>query len=354
MVNSVPGDALGTHRVLAPRGALPQPAEVLDAGGETLYETEIVVDVETLNVDAASFRQMEEACGGVAGVEDVAGAVGRMVLDTVRRRGKQQNPVTGSGGMLLGTVQRVGELVRDRGLRPGDRVATLASLSLTPLSLTRVRAVRPASAQVDVEGTAYVFASAPLARMPEDMPERLALAVLDVAGAAPQVARLCGPGETVVVLGAGGKSGLLCAAEARRRVGPTGCVVGLEASPRFAADLEALGICDHVAVVDARDPVAVRDAVLPRAGGQGADLTLSCVNVPGVELSAIVATRDRGKVYYFAMSTSFTAAALGAEGIGRDVDLYIGNGYAHGHAEHTLALVRSQPALAALLASRYG
>jgi L-erythro-3,5-diaminohexanoate dehydrogenase len=258
--------------------------------------------------------------------------------------------------MLLGTVRHVGELVRDRGFQPGERVATLASLSLTPLALDRVRAVRAPSAQVDVEVTAYVFASAPLARLPDDLPERLALAVLDVAGAAPQVARLCHPGETVVVLGAGGKSGLLCAAEARRRVGPEGRVIGLEAHPRFADDLRSLGICDHVAVVDARDPVAVRDAVLLPgvAGNAGAHLTLSCVNVPGVELSAIVATRDRGKVYYFAMSTSFTAAALGAEGVGRDVDLYIGNGYAHGHAEHTLALVRGAPALAALLTSRYG
>lgn len=347
-MKSLPGDSLGIHRVLAPRGALPQPAETVDASGETVYESELVLAVETLNVDAASFRQMEEASGG-----DLD-AVGRLVLETVRRRGKQHNPVTGSGGMLLGTVSSVGELVRDRGFQPGDRVATLASLSLTPLSLVRVRAVRPVSAQVDVEGTAYIFASAPLAKMPADMPERLALAVLDVAGAAPQVARLCQPGETVVVLGAGGKSGLLCAAEARRRVGPTGRVIGLESFPRFAADLSALGICDHVVVADARDPVAVRDAVLPRTDGRGADLTLSCVNVPGVEISAIVATRDRGKVYYFAMSTSFTAAALGAEGIGRDVDLYIGNGYAHGHAEHTLALVRDHKALAALLASRYG
>ena len=347
-MNSLPGDPLGTHRVLAPAGALPQPAERLEAGDDTFYETEIVVDVETLNVDAASFRQMEEATGGDPG------AVGALVLETVRRRGKQHNPVTGSGGMLLGTVRRVGALVQDRGFSCGDRVATLASLSLTPLSLTRVRAVRPVSAQVDVEGTAYVFASAPLARMPADMPERLALAVLDVAGAAPQVARLCGPGETVVVLGAGGKSGLLCAVEARRRVGSTGRVIGLEAYARFADDLRALGICDHVAVADARDPVAVRDAVMPLTAGRGADLTLSCVNVAGVELSAIVATRDRGKVYYFAMSTSFTAAALGAEGIGRDVDLYIGNGYAHGHAAHTLTLVREEKALAALLASRYG
>jgi L-erythro-3,5-diaminohexanoate dehydrogenase len=347
-VKHLPGDPLGTHRVLAPPGALPQAAERLEAGDKVIYETEIVIDVETLNIDAASFRQMEEASGGDAE------AVGAMVMATVERRGKQHNPVTGSGGMLLGTVTAVGSLAQDRGFFPGDRVATLASLSLTPLELTRVRAVRPASAQVDVEGTAYVFASAPLARMPSDLPERLALALLDVAGAAPQVARLCSPGETVAVLGAGGKSGLLCAVEARRRVGPTGRVIGLEASPRFVEDLRALGICDHVALADARDPLAVREAVLPLTHGRGADLTLSCVNVPGVELSAVVATRDRGKVYYFAMSTSFSAAALGAEGIGRDVDLYIGNGFAHGHADHTLTLVRGEPKLGALLAARYG
>jgi len=139
-----------------------------------------------------------------------------------------------------------------------------------------------------------------------------------------------------------------------RRVGQTGKVIGIEASPRFAEDLRGLGLCDHVTAVDARDPLAVRAVIDPLTEGAGADLTLSCVNVPGVELSAIVATRDRGKVYFFAMSTSFTAAALGAEGIGRDVDLFIGNGYAHGHAEHTLDLVRGHKPLASLLASRYG
>ncbi|WP_234023644.1 L-erythro-3,5-diaminohexanoate dehydrogenase [Sorangium cellulosum] len=342
------GDPLGTHRVLDPPGALPQPAERLCADTSRHFETEIVVDVETLNIDAASFRQMEEASGG-----DPDG-VARLVLETVARRGKQHNPVTGSGGMLLGVVRRVGALAEHRGFAVGDRIATLASLSLTPLSLRRIVAVRPTSAQIDVEGAAIVFASAPLARMPGDMPERLALALLDVAGAAPQVARFAGSRDSVVVLGAGGKSGLLCAAEARRCVGRSGRVIGLEASPEYAADLRALGICDHVAVADARDPIAVRDVVLPLTGDAGADLTLSCVNVPGVELSAIVATRDRGKAYFFAMSTSFTAAALGAEGIGKDIDLYIGNGYAHGHAEHTLALVRESPALAQLLSSRYG
>ncbi len=342
------GDPLGTHRVLEPKGALPQPAERLDADPSKLFESEIVVEVETLNVDAASFRQMEEATAGEEG------GVARLVRETVARRGKQHNPVTGSGGMLLGVVRRVGSLAKDRGFSQGDRVATLASLSLTPLELRAVRAVRPLSAQLDVEGTAIVFASAPLAKMPADLPERLALAMLDVAGAAPQVARMARPGDRVVVLGAGGKSGLLCATEARRRVGPKGVVVGVESYPPFAADLQALGICDAVISADARDPVTVKELVLPALGGEGADLTLSCVNVAGVELAAILVTRERGKVYFFAMSTSFTAAALGAEGVGRDVDLFIGNGYAKDHAEHTLALVREHAKLRALFEARYG
>ena len=108
------------------------------------------------------------------------------------------------------------------------------------------------------------------------------------------------------------------------------------------------------AAARARDPVAVRRAVLEATGGREADVAFSCVNVPDAELGAILATRDRGIVYFFAMSTSFTKAALGAEGVGKDVDLFIGNGYARGHAEHTLAMLRDLPAVRTLFEKRYG
>jgi L-erythro-3,5-diaminohexanoate dehydrogenase len=308
-----------------------------------LFEGEVLLGVETLNVDAASFTQMEKD-----------GDVTATVLRTVADRGKQHNPVTGSGGMLLGRVLQIAPGRPAEQLAVGDRVATLVSLSLTPLRIDKVLAVRPASAQMDVQGEAVLFASGAYAKLPADLPERLALAALDVAGAAPQVARLVKPGAVVVVLGAGGKSGILCAAEARRTGGKDARVVGLEASEKAAEELRALGLCDAVATVDARDPVAVRRTVLEATGGREADVTFSCVNVPDVELSAILATRDRGVVYFFAMSTSFTKAALGAEGVGRDVDLFIGNGYAHGHAEHTLAMLRDMPAVRTLFERRYG
>jgi L-erythro-3,5-diaminohexanoate dehydrogenase len=343
---------LGIHRVLEPAGALPQAAWKLDASTDTLHPDEAHLEVERLNVDSASFRQIEESVG-----HDPA-RIGQAILDIVGQRGKLHNPVTGSGGMLLGRVKAVGGLFAERpgAPRPGDRIGTLVSLTLTPLAIDRLVAVDPAVHQVIVEGRAVLFASAAFARMPADLDEGMVLSALDVAGAAPQVERLAQPGGRVLVLGAGGKSGLLCCMAARRRIGPKGgggLLVGLDRDEAAVADLRALGICDRVEIADAADPLAVMD----RATGGGEtlyDLAVSCVNVQGAEMGAILSTRDGGDVYFFSMATSFSRAALGAEGVSRDVRLLIGNGYCPGHAEATLALLRSEPALRAVFERRYG
>jgi L-erythro-3,5-diaminohexanoate dehydrogenase len=359
------GDEYGTHRVLEPHGALPQAAWRLDNDFSRIFSGELLLAVDTLNIDAASFRQMEEVVkealtpgprgpgldtSGEGGIEE---SLAHIVLRTVGERGKQHNPATGSGGMLLGRVLQAASGAASAP-HVGDRVATLASLTLTPLRVDRVRKVHMASAQIDIEGEAVIFASAPFAMLPTDIPERIALAALDVAGAAPQVARLVKPGHVVVVLGGGGKSGVLCCAEARRTGGPRAYVVGVETRTAAAEELRALRLCDAVVVADARDPLAVRRAVLDATGGREADVAFSCVNVADAEMAAVLTTRERGSVYFFAMSTSFTKAALGAEGASKDVDLFIGNGFIRGHADHTLAMLREMPALRVLFQQRYG
>jgi L-erythro-3,5-diaminohexanoate dehydrogenase len=350
-------DPFGSHRALLPPGSLPQSAKRLDNDFTRLYTGEMLLAVETLNIDAASFRQMEAA--GDASVNAAGTAVTDRVLATVRARGKQHNPETGSGGMLLGRVLQLASGRFADSAHEGDRIATLVSLSLTPLRVDRVRAVRTASAQIDIDGEAVVFASGAYAKMPADIPERLALAVLDVAGAAPQVARLVrrarteSPRTTVLVLGAGGKSGILCAAEARRSGGDAVRLLGVESSPTFAGELLELGLCDEVIVADARDPIAVRRMVLAANDGREVDLGVSCVNVPDAEMAAILCVRGGGVAYFFAMTTSFTGAALGAEGCSKDIDLMIGNGFAPGHAEHTLDMMRTMPRVRSLFELRY-
>jgi L-erythro-3,5-diaminohexanoate dehydrogenase len=338
------GDRFGTHRVLEARNALPQAAWRLDNDFSRLYDDELLLDVERLNVDSASFVQME-------GQGDVAA----QIRDTVAQRGKQHNPVTGSGGMLLGRVARVGaalaELKSPLGeLAVGDRVATLVSLSLTPLKLDSIDEVDLKRHQVAVKGQAVLFASGMAARLPGDLPESVALAALDVAGAAPQVVRLVRPGARVLILGCGGKSGLLCSAAARRAGAAR--VIGVERNEAATAGARRLGACDEILVGDAGDAVSIAAAATHAAGGEF-DVAVSCVNVPDAEMSAILATRDGGLIYFFSMSTSFTKAALGAEGVSRDVTMIVGNGYAPGHAEATLELIRAEPVLRELFIERF-
>ena len=341
-----PGDPFGAHRVTAPRGCLPQAAEKVDNDFSRFYDTELLLDVNMLNLDAASFRQLREAAS------DDPERIGQLVLETVHTRGKQHNPVTGSGGMLLGTVRRVGSAAAGQ-VPEGARVASLVSLTLTPLSLSAIERVHLASGQLDVSGQAVLFVSSPLAVLPEDLPERVALAALDVCGAPAQVARSARSGQTVLVLGAGGKSGLLCVAQAREQVGEGGRVLGVELDAGYREALGRLGLCDAVIEADARDPLALRAAVLTANAGKECDLVVSCVNVDGAELGAVLCARDRGEVYYFAMTTSFSRAALGAEGVGKDVDLRIGNGFVHGHAALTLDLLRRHRAVRELFEQRY-
>ncbi len=322
----------GSHRVIDPPGVLPQAAWKLDNTMEP-WDNELLIDVDTLNIDAASFRQIREEAGG-----DHEG-IKAIVLRTVAERGKQHNPVTGSGGMLLGSVNRAG-IHFPVPVRPGDRIATLVSLSLTPLRIDRILNVDEERDQIRIEGQAILFATGIFASLPDDLPEDFALAMLDVAGAPAQTARLVRPGDTVLVIGGGGKSGLLCLYEARRRAGVTGRVVGVSYSEKGCARIRRAGFADVVLRADASRPLDFHRSFTDALNGDLADITINCVDVPGTEMASILATREGGTVYFFSMATSFTAAALGAEGVGRDVRMLIGNGYARGHAEIVLDIAR--------------
>ncbi len=342
------GCRLGSHRVLEPKGALPQTAWRLD-NTPRAFANEILCEVESLNVDSASFAQISEQCGGRAS------AIGAHILATVGERGKQHNPRTGSGGMFVGRVLEIGPALAARDdVAVGDRIASLVSLTLTPLQLDDVIAVDVATGQVRVRGKAILFESGIYARLPDDVPAEVALAVFDVAGAPAQVRRLAGEGQTVCVIGADGKSGLLACAEARDRVGSSGRVVGIvpRADTAGAQLLLAQGYVDRLALADARDALAVV-AALADALPALADLVVNCVNVGGTELASILCCKDGGTVYFFSMATSFTAAALGAEGVGKDVNMMVGNGYAKGHAAVALETLRNHPPLAEHFVSRY-
>lgn len=323
--------------MIEPKGALPQAAAKLD-NSLPVYESELLIDVETLNIDSASFRQMREAAGG-----DLQ-AVAEQVLANVEAMGKQQNPITGSGGMLLGTVREMGPAYSNAaGVKVGDKVCTLVSLTLTPLMIEKIIEVRD-SEQIDIDGKAILFDSGVLAKIPDDVDLKVCLALLDVAGAPPQADRLAREGDTVYVMGAG-KSGVLCAAAIRHKLGDRCRIIASATRDASIEAFKSLGLADDVFKVDALNASETMDVVARRTDGRMCDLVINTANVEGTELASVLACRQGGRVYFFNMATSFQKAALGAEGVGMDVEMIIGNGYAPGHADFTLDIYRGNPAV---------
>lgn len=346
------GCRYGTHRVIEPKGVLPQPARVLDNDMSEIWDNELLLDVIRLNVDSASFHQIKGKLQK-QGHTDLEKAFADHVIDLTTRTGKHKNEDTGSGGMLIGRVAQIGpKFEMKEPIQVGDTVASLVSLSLTPLKVNKVKQVLMEKDQVVVDGQAILFSSGIYAKLPDDMDENLALSVLDVAGAPAQVERLVEPGDTVVVIGANGKSGVLCNAMARERADVSGRVIGVVRNPDYIETCKQTG-CHDVIIADATDALTIQREVSRLTNGEMADVVINVVNIKDTELPSIMACKDRGIVYFFSMATSFTKAALGAEGIGADVDMILGNGYAHDHAIISLDLLRRNPTLMKIFIERY-
>lgn len=325
--------AYGFHRVISPEHVFPQQAERLSVA-LPIDSTELLIDVEALHIDSNSYRQIGEAC-----LYDAA-AMTEHILAIIKTKGKMHNPVTGSGGMLVGTVKEIGK-DNKAGHQIGDKIATLVSLTLTPLHIESILNLDPTVPVIPVKGYAILFQSAPSVALPDDMPMTTALTSLDVCGAAKLAQLYCSGKENILVLGAG-KSGLLAAYSAYDA--GAGTITIVEKEVTRIEQLKALGMPFRFIQLDVRavdyDPALLHSF----------DLVLDCMNMPGCEMASILYARKDGTIIFFNTATTFTKAVLGAEGIGSQVQMIMGNGFYPGHAELTFKLLRQYSALHSIMA----
>lgn len=315
---------------------LPHLARVLDAGAPA-NEFEVVIDVELLAIDATSYRTIRERAEGDG--ERMAS----LIAEIVAERGKLQNPWTGSGGVLMGSVATVGERYDVSNVQPGDLVVPVASLIAVPLTLHSVGPLDPDSALVPARGRAIVTGRMPIAILPDDLPREVSIAAFDVYPAASYARALAHAGGHVLVLGAG-HAGLVAIAAAREAVGGAGHVSAVDVAADALARARTVDPALIAVQADVADPLAVASS-LEEAGLPRADLTLLCTTVGGAEGTAILATSERGRVVFFSTATSFAGAALGVDPIGSRAQLIIPNGQTDDMGAYTLQLLRTNTAL---------
>lgn len=336
----------GIHRTLAPNNVLPPTAWRLDNSTE-IRDDEILVDVDTIDIDASTFRQF-----AVESQKDHTD-IGEAIMQLVAARGKLHHPATEAGGILLGRVNRIGPALAGQvPLSEGDRLVTLVSLAWMPLSLQRVRRVHHATGQIDVEGQAILFSDSQYAALPADLPERLVLGVLNVAGAPAVTARIVREGDRVVVIGCG-KAGLLCLHQVMHAGADVHQVIAVDRSQEACDRVKALELADAVVCVEAGDPLALHREIDRLTAGMLADTVINVVTAPGTEGGSLLATRDGGTLYFYSTATSFSTAALQAEGLRKEVRMVIGSRYTRGWVDLTLDSLRNNPALRGYLEAMY-
>jgi len=228
------------------------------------------------------------------------------------------------------------------------------SLTLTPLKIYEIKKIYLDLDRVDIKGHAVLFQSGIYAKLPNDISDTLSLAVLDVCGAPATTASVCKEGQTVVIVGGGGKSGILCAYEAKKKVGSQGRIICLDYLKEAVSLASSFSFVDKAIQVDARDALKVLEIVEKETNGKLADVVINVANVPDTEMSCILSCKRGGLVYFFSMATSFTKAALGAEGVGAHLNLMIGNGYYPGHAELALNILRESKEIRYFYEKKYG
>lgn len=147
------GDRYGGHRVITPLGLLPQAADKIN-NDLPIYSNEILIDVIALQPTATAFGRIKKECDGDPD------AIANEILNIVSDRGKFQDPVSKSGGMLIGRIKEIGEdLVGTIDAKVGDKIATLVSLSLTPLNMEGITEINLETEQVFCKASAILFES---------------------------------------------------------------------------------------------------------------------------------------------------------------------------------------------------
>lgn len=244
--------------------------------------------------------------------EEAHGDIGKMkqkIVEIVSQRGKMHNPVTNSGGVLLGRVSQIGESTMSTfTLKKGDLISPLASLSAIPLFIESVQSISSITGdQVFLKATAIMHGKCLYTSIPSFLSEQVGLAAIDISSLVPQVYRcvyrlLAAPFHsasakskiTVLIIGCG-KAGITSISCLRNKF--SAHEVRILATDVSERQLE-LARCfvnaktDLCAKVNAQNVLDMYRFASEHTEGRGADLVLNFVNVPMTESASIIAARE--------------------------------------------------------------
>ncbi|WP_227020284.1 sigma 54-interacting transcriptional regulator [Sinanaerobacter chloroacetimidivorans] len=327
----------GTNRVIEPQHVLSTSAWKVDNNREIL-PNELRVSIKKLHIESTSFKQICIECNNnIEKIKD-------RIIDIVIKRGKLHNPVTDTGGLLYGTVEKIGpEYHNEKGLKVGDEVICNASLAAIPLYISRINRVDMTYNQIDAEGYAILFDKFPTVKRPEGVPVNLLLYAFDESGTLYTVGSCAKGKENFLVVGNNLLTNMLFGYAVRKAAGPSAHIVCLFDNKSEmkvkgkSIDTLLSEIFTEIHYVNILKPM---ECITRLNADAFFDLSINCADIPGAETINILATKSGGTVCFANLINNYNIALYLTESISRQLDIRCADGYLDRYDEFDIQIVK--------------
>ena len=327
----------GIKRVLEPKNVLPTSAWKLD-NGRNIFPDELRVSIKRIHLEGTGFKQI------CTESNDDEKKIKQNIIDMVIRRGKLHNPVTDTGGLVMGVVEEIGAEYDNReGLKTGDLIICNASAASIPLYIEEITGVNKAFNQLEAKGYAIIHSLIPIVKAPKDVPVDMLMFTFDQSGTLYRLHKLAEGKKKFLIVGNSMLTNLLYGYVIRDTAGENceiTCLLDKKTNLRLAGKgMDSLmeKVFDEVNFLDILRPMEC----VERLGGESLfDLSVNCAEIPGAETVNILATKPGGTVLFANLINNLNIALYITESISKNLEVRGAEGYLEEYDNFDIDIVR--------------
>lgn len=327
----------GIKRVLEPQHVLPTSAWKLD-NSRNIYPDEMRVSIKRIHLEGTGFKQI---CTESNNDEK---KIKQNITDMVIMRGKLHNPVTDTGGLVMGTVEEIGKEYENRlNLKVGDLVICNASAASLPMYIEEITSLHRAFNQIEAKGYVIVHNLIPVVKAPDDVPLDMLMFAFDQSGTLYKLSTLIGEKKKFLVVGNSMLTNLLYGYVIRRTAGEDceiTCLLDKRTNMRLAGrgiDNLIAKVFDEVSFLNILRPV---ECVKKIDAESLFDLSINCAEIPGAETINILATKPGGTVLFANLINNLNIALYITESISKSLNVNGAEGYLEEYDKFDVEVVR--------------
>lgn len=334
----------GLDRVLEPKGLTPATAWKID-NDRNIHSKEARINLERIHLEWDNFQQIVSSCGFD---EDKIKA---KIMDLVEKRGKLHNPFTGTGGVLIGTIEEEAEdLVSENGLAVGDRIYCITSLSCLPLHIESIQEIDYNYGQITCQGYAILFEASPVYKLEKGLRPDYTLAAIDEAGTLFGAYNIATEhqNKNIVIIGRNVYTTMMYSAAVREAIGPVYNVIAVmdkyakESLTQEEIETVMYPLIKETYFVDLTEPIKSYRSMIGKNPLVGeADQVIIAEDIFGAETLAVMMVKPFGDLYFTAVENHYAEAQIVAESMGKIMTMYAFDQYIKDYPDFTIRIVKN-------------